>query len=316
MCICYYAHGIQDSDVNVIEKKEISRGMKTNKKTHTQEPTLGVIKAHDGIDLAYACYVPQIPCASLLLYHGSGVNGLAGYTYMAEQLALKYNIATYLFDMRGHGRSGGLRGHVTDPADIWHDVRTAMEYVQAGSPQLPIFLGGHSGGASMLLNYQLWQNKKDPQGYFFIAPAFGPQAGVNRTRITKNIKRRPFVEINHWVLLMHYLTGGYIAGDWCAATFNYPDHLVANRGFITSYTANMVSALAPRDAVRSLQQISVPLHIYIADQDELFDPVKTDCFLETIVQGNKNITTMHLPDAHHLTILGCVHDFIGVWVKA
>jgi alpha-beta hydrolase superfamily lysophospholipase len=234
---------------------------------------------------------------------------------MAEQLAQHYNIATYLFDIRGHGRSGGPRGHVVDPSSIWHDVRTALEYVQKSLPGLPVFVGGHSGGASMLLNYQLWQGKKDPQGYFFVVPAFGPQAGVNRTRVATQSKRRPFVEVNHWVLLLHYLSGGYIGGDWCAATFHYPDHLVADRGFITSYTANMVSALAPYDVVRSLRQISVSLYICIADQDELFDPIKTDHFLEPIMQLNNHITTKHLPDAHHLTILGSVHDYIGSWIK-
>ncbi len=313
MCILWGACNIQGNDSDLIAKEK-PRGMKTNKKVPVNEPVLGIIKAHDGIDLGYASYVPEVPQACLIFYHGSGVNGLAGYTYMAEKLATKDNIATYLFDIRGHGRSGGPRGHVTHPSDVWHDVVTAMEYVQTCFPDRPLFLGGHSGGASMLLNYQLWKGKKDPHGYCFVAPAFGPQAAVNRTRAVTHSKRRSFVEINHWVLLIHYLTGGYIGGDWLAATFHYPDHLVADRGFITRYTANMVSALAPSDVVRSLQQIAVSLQMYIADQDELFDPVKTDYFLDPIMHTNKHITTTHV-QAHHLTILGSIHDYMGAWIK-
>ncbi len=287
------------------------KGMKPNKKEPTQAPTLGAIRASDGTTLAYNCYVPDVPTAALIFYHGSGANSQAGYLYMAEQLAKYYNVATYLFDIRGHGTSGGARGDAPSSATVWSDVRDALDYVQQTHKELPIFLGGHSGGAGMLMNYAVWQAAEQPDGYLFVAPMLGRDAGVVREREREKKNDRPFVELHRFSLLMHYITGGLIGGHWTAVTFNYPEHLVKERGFVTAYTVNMLGAIHPHHVQQRLSSLQVPTWIFVADQDELFDPHKIDAFLAPAVESNNYVHVVHLPEAFHLTILGQVHDQLG-----
>lgn len=291
------------------DDQQLVRGMKANKKEPECAPTLGSMKASDGTTLAYGCYVPDCPQAALIFYHGSGVNGHAGYTYMAERLSKQYNIATYLFDIRGHGRSDGPRGDAPSAVTIWSDVCNALHYVQAQHKDIPIFLGGHSGGAGMLLNYAVWQGAEQPDGYLFVAPMLGRDAYVVKDREKKS--DRPFVELHRFALLVYYVSRGLFGGHWQAVTFNYPEHLVKERGFVTKYTVNMLEAMHPYNVEQRLSLLQIPTWIFVADQDELFDPHKIDRFLEPVLQSNNNIHVIHLPDAYHLTILGEIHDQLG-----
>ncbi len=304
--LAYYRQVQQLSEVQQPKKIHFLKG---NKKKPEHDPLYGTIAASDDEQLAYGAYVPKCPEAALVFYHGSGAHGGAGYTYMAEQLSKHSNIATYLFDMRGHGRSGGPRGHTATDHQIWQDVRTAYEFVQQTYPSMPVFLGGHSGGAGMLLNYADWSDHKEPDGYMLVTPFLGKDVDIFREREKKS--ERPFASIHYWSLLVYYLTCGAIGGNWTAVQFSYPDHLIYERNFVNAYTVNMINALNAKAPLETLQKMKVPTYIFIADKDELFDPTKMDQVLSSSAQANKLIKTIHLADALHLTVLGEVDDHIG-----
>lgn len=74
--------------------------------------------AADGIDLAYEVFTPRGEFSDLLVfYHGGGSNMQAGYDRLAFELVRRAPLAVCLPDMRGHGASGGRRGHAGSPAD-------------------------------------------------------------------------------------------------------------------------------------------------------------------------------------------------------
>ena len=75
---------------------------------------------------------------------------------MAEQLCQKYQIATYLFDIRGHGQSGGERGHTPYIHQVWDDISSAIIFLKQNYGDIPLYLGGHSSGAGLILNYAAW----------------------------------------------------------------------------------------------------------------------------------------------------------------
>lgn len=302
--LAYYRHANKPQE----QQGKKGSSLESNKKKPQQEPMFGTIKATDGIDLAYAAYVPNCPEVALIFYHGSGAHGGAGYTYMAEQLSKNYNIATYLFDIRGHGRSDGQRGHTPTDYQVWQDVRTAFEFVQQTYPSMPVFLGGHSGGAGMLLNYADWADQKDPAGYLLVTPYLGKDVDIFREREKKS--ERPFARVNRLALFVHYISCGLFGGNWTAVQFSYPDHLIYERNFVNAYTVNMINALNARAPLATLQEMHVPTYIFIADKDELFEPCKLDHVLSDVT-ANSLIKTQHLVDAKHLTVLGEVDDHIG-----
>jgi lysophospholipase len=56
-------------------------------------------------------------------------------------------------DLRGHGKSGGRRGHVDSFDDYLADTRRIVEKAKEASPQVKAFLLGHSLGGLVVLDY-------------------------------------------------------------------------------------------------------------------------------------------------------------------
>jgi alpha-beta hydrolase superfamily lysophospholipase len=111
-----------------------------------------VVGARDGLPLHLYCWPPAgAPRGVLLATHGHGEYTLK-YTHVAEAL----NAGGYAYcgyDTRGHGRSGGPRGHVPRYEAFLSDLHQVREAVEEMFPALPLFLLGHSLGGQITLAY-------------------------------------------------------------------------------------------------------------------------------------------------------------------
>jgi len=56
-------------------------------------------------------------------------------------------------DLRGHGKSGGQRGHFPSFDILMDDIKQFLEITSNRYPSLPVFLYGHSLGANLVLCY-------------------------------------------------------------------------------------------------------------------------------------------------------------------
>ena len=94
------------------------------------------------------------PWAILVLIHGFSLHsGL--YRQAASAFASK-GLAVTLLDCRGHGKSGGRRGHARRFAEFREDLHLVVEHERARAPAgLPVVLLGHSHGATIALDYVL-----------------------------------------------------------------------------------------------------------------------------------------------------------------
>lgn len=86
------------------------------------------------------------------------VHGLGEHVHRYEHLAKWCNarqMALVGYDRRGHGQSGGKRGH-TPRYGAWLDeVAQLLVEVELRYPDIPVFLYGHSMGGNLVLNYVL-----------------------------------------------------------------------------------------------------------------------------------------------------------------
>jgi alpha-beta hydrolase superfamily lysophospholipase len=89
--------------------------------------------------------VPPGARAALIIVHGIAEHG-ARYRHVAAALASK-NIASFVYDQRGHGEFPGPRAHVADFADFARDLALIGADVQSRFPALPVFAWGHSMGS-------------------------------------------------------------------------------------------------------------------------------------------------------------------------
>jgi len=64
------------------------------------------------------------------------------------------------YDQRGHGRSGGRRGHALQLSDLTRDLEAVTEEAARRYPSLPLFVYGHSMGGNIAINYALRHQPK------------------------------------------------------------------------------------------------------------------------------------------------------------
>ncbi len=94
----------------------------------------------------------QAPRGLLLIVHGVGEH-CGRYQHFADALG-SAGYALRGFDHRGHGLSGGLRGHVDGFSTYTADVRTVLdEFRAAHGENLPCYLLGHSMGGLIALQF-------------------------------------------------------------------------------------------------------------------------------------------------------------------
>jgi alpha-beta hydrolase superfamily lysophospholipase len=91
------------------------------------------------------------PRALIALIHGVGEH-TSRYTHVAAALT-GAGYALVGFDLRGHGRSGGARGHSPSLDAYMQDIRGFLEFLKQRYPGLPYFLYGHSLGGLLTLAY-------------------------------------------------------------------------------------------------------------------------------------------------------------------
>jgi acylglycerol lipase len=275
--------------------------------------TPSFIKASDGINLAYYATKAASPIASVVFLHGGGAYSGGGYQYLAKGLAAKYNVSVYLLDIRGHGNSEGPRGDSPTVDQVWKDVQLFCDFVHAGSPQLPLYLGGHSSGGGLVLNYISWRKNPDIAGYIFVSPEFGYKSGT-----AKQGNSTPFARVDIGVFAKYGESFGRMYGNTPAVFFNYPEEVLKEQPlFIKSITCNMAMALTPDNPQDQFKKIDRPFALFVGENDELFDVDKVLRYAELPTKETREKSIVGaIKGANHLSILLKAGEFIGDAIMA
>ena len=119
--------------------------------------TTGHFEGVDGCSLYYSAWRPDDqPKAALVIVHGVGEH-IDRYANLVDVL-VPDGYALFGYDQRGHGRSGGRRGHINTWGEYRGDLRIFMRLVEEQTVGLPRFLYGHSMGALVVLDYLIHQS--------------------------------------------------------------------------------------------------------------------------------------------------------------
>lgn len=109
----------------------------------------------------------------LIVTHGLGEHG-GRHSYLFEILSNHFNIC--LYDLRGHGKSGGARGDINDFSDYRQDLKLVLEFLREEYRLDEYVLLGHSMGGLIVADFI--QSKifgsHYPQKVFLSSPAVSP----------------------------------------------------------------------------------------------------------------------------------------------
>jgi len=113
----------------------------------------------DGLKLFFQEWQPENESKAVVcLMHGFPEHS-SRYAHVAAFLT-KAGFALLTFDLRGHGKSQGKRGHVSSYESFFDDIAVLEEEARNRFPGKPIFFYGHSFGGNLVLNYALRRKPK------------------------------------------------------------------------------------------------------------------------------------------------------------
>lgn len=271
------------------------------------------LKASDGINLAFYSFLNPSHNDITLLYAGGGLYGNQTYQWVAKTLQEQYGIGCYIFDIRGHGHSGGSRGDAPSKERVWLDVKEAISFIKSKNPSANIYLVGHSSGAGLIINYAAHtrNHKKQESGYIFIAPFLGPKSDTAR-----NLKdHASFIKkVRTWVYIAGALFPHSFFTHYKALFFNYPKAIFKKDPLILSfYTYAMSCATTPYEINALLPAINKPTALFIGAEDEQFVPEKVIAYTSQI---NASVTTHRVERVGHLSILLEAPKLIAEYIKS
>ncbi len=112
------------------------------------------------------------PRAIVLIVHGMGEHS-GRYEHVTQSLK-EAGLASYAFDLRGFGQSGGGRGSVRKARDFHEDIRGLHSLAMKNHPGVPIFFLGHSFGGLLSASYlTLFHERLPACGLILSSPIFG-----------------------------------------------------------------------------------------------------------------------------------------------
>ncbi|MFT5019762.1 MAG: alpha-beta hydrolase superfamily lysophospholipase [Polaribacter sp.] len=134
-------------------------------------------KAKDGLDIFGQSWLVDEPKAVVGIIHGMGEHA-SRYNYLIDALTVA-GVSVVAYDQRGHGKSGGKKGHTPSYDLLLSCVDDLLAKVEELVPGEPKFLFGHSMGGNVLINHLL-RNNPSVNGAIVSAPwlrlAFEPPA--------------------------------------------------------------------------------------------------------------------------------------------
>ena len=108
--------------------------------------------SHDGLEMYAQAWEPEKnPKAIVCLVHGLGEHS-GRYAHVGGAFT-EAGFAVAAFDLRGHGKTAGQRGHIPSLAVVMGDIQAFCQQIEERYPGVPQFLYGHSMGGLLVLAY-------------------------------------------------------------------------------------------------------------------------------------------------------------------
>ena len=232
--------------------------------------SVSTIKTADGLDLHLRRWQdPATPRLwTFVLVHGLGEHS-GRYEHFARWFTER-GAAIYALDLRGHGRSGGPRGHTPTLGALVDDVDRVVEHAR-GESGGPIVLVAHSFGGLVGIAYAMRHPDRLDRAVFS-APALKVKAKVPAwKRAIAGVLPRVAPRAS----LSNEVDAGILSHDPAVADAYRGDPLVHNQ-----ITAGLYGATFARgeSIIARSPELKVPFLLLHGAQDVLIDPVGSQRF--------------------------------------
>ena len=218
--------------------------------------------------------------AVVVVTHGQGDHG-GRYLHVVEHLT-REGFAVWAADLRGHGRSGGRRGHVDNFDDYLGDTHRFIEKVREENPQAKAFLLGHSLGGLVVLDYAEKMGSTI-SGVIATAPLLQLKMEVPPWKVALG---RMLSSLRPTLSMKTGLDPNLLSHDQQIVRNYVNDPLVHGVTSARFYTELL---RAMDETLRGGNKLTVPCLVMVGSGDGIVDASATQEFFKTIASSDKTL---------------------------
>lgn len=240
----------------------------------------GLIEGYKGIKIFWRGWIPENYKAILFVSHGLGEHS-GRYSYFGEYFSER-GFAVFGNDHRGHGESGGRRGHILEFKEYIEDFRLFRESVIKRIKPKPLFLVGHSMGGLIAVHYVL-SYPDDFNGLILSSPALAVK--IEASKLKQSLGRF-FSKYIPALSMGNGLDPNYVSRDKEVVRKYIEDPLVHDRVSARWFTS-FLSAID--EAQRRAEEIKTPILLMQSAQDKLVLPEGAGTFFSKLKLKDKEL---------------------------
>ena len=206
----------------------------------------------------------QKPLARVLLVHGLGDH--SGRFQHVGDFFTRAGINLTGFDLLGHGKSDGQRGHADSYDDFCREIDYFLNDLVSREPSAPVFLYGHSLGGLITLYYSLLKKPRNIKGVVCTSPGLKPGYPIPawKTTLGKMLYTiAPRFSMDNGLPLEGLSHDKEVVTAYKADPLTHPN-ISARVGLDLISNGEMVSAMA--------HEMTLPLLLMVGSADQLVDP--------------------------------------------
>ena len=230
------------------------------------------------------------PRAVVALVHGLGEH-TGRYAHVGKELA-DAGYALVGFDLRGHGKSGGPRGHASSLEAYVRDIHQFSSLMRQRYPAIPHFLYGHSLGGLLVLAYAI-QYGAGLKGVIATGPALRSSLQEQKAKVAMV---RLLGSLLPTMTLQSGLDADTISRDPAVVETYKNDPLVH---FSASLGFGKAALSAIDFCFAHAREVPVPLLIMHGKEDRIAYSSGSEDFAELLRAAGKDVTLRLWDDLYH-----------------
>lgn len=247
------------------------------------------ISASDGTSLVVRRMIPEEPRSDVVLVHGWGEHG-GRYEELATALAQRGH-AVWTYDQRGHGESGGIKGHTPRFQNLIEDLTTVVSYARGRKGgERPLFIVGHSLGGLVTLRANQ-TGALSCRAWVYASPWLATTSAIPAWKLWLG---EVLAQSLYAVPIPNSVKPEVLTRDEVKIQAHRQDALI--HGYMTPRLFKEVEAAQSR-ALQSPYKVSGPALFLVPGADPLVDSSVTRSFTDRISGSETHV--VEVPDARH-----------------
>ncbi len=248
--------------------------------TNTSEIT-GNFEADDGLSIFYRHKPAAKETARMVIAHGLGEHS-GRYTQVIDRI-VNTGISVWALDHRGHGQSGGKRGHIDSIDQYINDFKKMIDIAKTDLPSgMKFFLLGHSMGGLIVLNF-VEKHTQFADGVIASSPGLNPGMKVP---VIKGAVAKILSRIWPSLTFDNELDSTFLSHDNLMVKAYNNDPLV-HRNITARWFTEFLNAMEKTKL--SASSINIPVLMQVAGDDRLVDSETSRQFFESLETKDKTL---------------------------